>query len=224
MSINKKKGFRLSYLGSGSLLKKAIEKYGKENFKKEILKEFSNEEDTRNYERYLIEKCNAVKSPEYYNLGPGGYGGGGFGRHIPLYVKDKIANSLMGRKHSEESKLKMRVARLGLVYTEKYKSNLSKATKKHWDSKSPEEKIQFAEKSRQSALLKKKVLSEKEKERISKERSRLSREEVLEIFSMKSNGSSYKDISSRFGINFSSISEILNKKTYKWIWNENSSV
>ena len=42
--VGKYEGDRESYLGSGYILKKAIKKYGKENFKREI-----------------IERCNSIK-------------------------------------------------------------------------------------------------------------------------------------------------------------------
>ena len=46
-----------SYLGSGTYLKRAISKYGKENFKKKILQDaFSDEELNSLEEKYIIEK------------------------------------------------------------------------------------------------------------------------------------------------------------------------
>ena len=42
------------YMGSGTLIKRAIKKEGIHNFKKEILRYFSFEEDALNYERKLI--------------------------------------------------------------------------------------------------------------------------------------------------------------------------
>lgn len=59
-----------NYIGSGKLLKKAIEKYGIENFTKEILVECSSEEEMFNYERTLVELCE-----QSYNLKFGGEGG-----------------------------------------------------------------------------------------------------------------------------------------------------
>lgn len=60
-----------SYLGSGVLLKKAIKKYGKENFAKEILHIFDNEEDMNTKEKEIV----VVSEKETYNIAAGGYGG-----------------------------------------------------------------------------------------------------------------------------------------------------
>ena len=43
------------YLGSGSLLKKAIQKYGKESFKKEILEVCKSENELKEREEYWLE-------------------------------------------------------------------------------------------------------------------------------------------------------------------------
>lgn len=64
-----------SYLGSGKLLKQAIKKYGKENFKREILQECSTFEELCKAEDYWITKYNAVESENFYNLNKGGMGG-----------------------------------------------------------------------------------------------------------------------------------------------------
>lgn len=64
-----------SYLGSGTYLKRAISKYGKENFKKTILQDaFSDEELNSLEEKYITEK-NAVADPMYYNLKYASIGG-----------------------------------------------------------------------------------------------------------------------------------------------------
>lgn len=61
------------YMGSGKLIKRAIKKYGGENFAKEILHIFDNEEDMKNKEKELV-----VLSEISYNLCEGGKGGFGY--------------------------------------------------------------------------------------------------------------------------------------------------
>lgn len=63
-----------AYLGSGKILKQAIEKYGAENFEKIILEECDNRKDLLERERYWIELFNAVESKDFYNLLKGGLG------------------------------------------------------------------------------------------------------------------------------------------------------
>jgi len=63
-----------NYLGSGKLLKKAIVKYGKESFVKEILGFYNSIEELNNAEIKFIELFNSL-SPNGYNLAKGGEGG-----------------------------------------------------------------------------------------------------------------------------------------------------
>lgn len=64
-----------SYLGSGIYLKRAINKYGIENFTKEIIEDCDTKEYLDEREKYWIEYYNAVKSDEFYNIASGGNGG-----------------------------------------------------------------------------------------------------------------------------------------------------
>ena len=58
------------------MLKQAIEKYGIENFKKEMLCQCASKEEANELERYYIKKYNAVEDPNFYNIAAGGDGGG----------------------------------------------------------------------------------------------------------------------------------------------------
>lgn len=62
------------YLGSGTALKKAIEKYGEENFKRETLYYFESEAECLQKE-YEIVNEDFVSANDNYNIIPGGYGG-----------------------------------------------------------------------------------------------------------------------------------------------------
>ena len=63
------------YLGSGALLKNAIEKYGKHNFKRTIIQTCDTFEELCDAEKYWIDYYDAVNSDRYYNLIEGGLGG-----------------------------------------------------------------------------------------------------------------------------------------------------
>ena len=56
-----------TYLGSGTFLKKAIKKYGRENFKKEILEYCLNEDELKQKEEYWLLFYDAANNSEYYN-------------------------------------------------------------------------------------------------------------------------------------------------------------
>ena len=60
------------YIGSGTLLKKAIAKHGKENFKMEILDFFDTREEASVEEEFLINE-DWVLSEDNYNLVGGGF-------------------------------------------------------------------------------------------------------------------------------------------------------
>lgn len=70
-----KRGVWKTYLGSGVALKRAIEKYGSENFKRDILDVAYSSSELNSREQYWIEHYNAVDDKSFYNISPGGDGG-----------------------------------------------------------------------------------------------------------------------------------------------------
>ena len=89
------------YMGSGKLIRRAIEKYGLENFTKEILHIFDNEEDMKNKEKELV-----IINEMSYNLCEGGHGGFSYVNRSGLnnankdkeVISKKLSKSLSGRK------------------------------------------------------------------------------------------------------------------------------
>jgi len=65
--IGSHNGKRNYYLGSGVYLNKAIKKYGRESFEKEILAKCKTAKEVRSLEEYYIDYYNAYKSPLFYN-------------------------------------------------------------------------------------------------------------------------------------------------------------
>jgi hypothetical protein len=65
------------YMGSGKNLRNAIKKYGIENFEKEILFQFDNEDDMNAKEAELVTEEFCLRK-DTYNLCPGGKGGWGY--------------------------------------------------------------------------------------------------------------------------------------------------
>lgn len=97
------------YMGSGSILKEDINKYGRENFEKYIIKECSTSEEVFYLEKELSEKCKVVENDEWYNLMIGGEGFHS-GKLHPMYGKPKskehrkkLSDVNLGKKHSKET-------------------------------------------------------------------------------------------------------------------------
>lgn len=63
------------YLGSGIILRKAIGKYGKENFKVELLVECNTQDELDYWEQYYINYENSMDKSIGYNITKGGFGG-----------------------------------------------------------------------------------------------------------------------------------------------------
>lgn len=93
------------YMGSGILIKKAIQKYGIENFTKEYLAFCDTEEKLNWFEKFYIKKYKAREVG--YNLTDGGDGA-------------------LERTHTEETKQKLRKPK-----TEEHKQKLSEAQKRY---------------------------------------------------------------------------------------------
>ena len=78
-----------TYLGSGKILTRAINKYGSENFNREILFNFDDFDEMNEKEKELV-TLKEVKDPMCYNLMPGGQ----CNNSGMLSVKDKNGNNL----------------------------------------------------------------------------------------------------------------------------------
>lgn len=133
----------MNYLGSGKLIKRAIKKYGKENFKCEVLEWCETEEELNNMEKYYIKAFNAQEDPMFYNISAGGDWGNitkGMTKEEYEQWKEKI--NPKGRHHSEETKKKMSEIRKGIIFSEetieKMKINNAGEKNPHYGKKQTE--------------------------------------------------------------------------------------
>ena len=104
------------YLGSGALLKKAIKKYGQENFEKRILQYCNTLNELIEAEEFWIRKYNAAYDSNFYNILDGSSGGDTLSNHPNLNtIKQKIktARSKQIINHSTETKKKIGDAQRG---------------------------------------------------------------------------------------------------------------
>lgn len=135
-----------SYLGSGINIRKAIKKYGKENFSREIVGIAYNQAELNLLEIEFIQKYNAIKSKEYYNVAFGGDGGNTFAgktKEEITVIGKKISEPNKGNKHyayghhlTEETKIKLSEALSGIKHyfygkhhSEESKIKMSKSRK-----------------------------------------------------------------------------------------------
>lgn len=135
IGMHQTKNLNDEYLGSGKRLKKAIEKHGLENFTKQILFIFDNEEDMKNKEKELV-----LLSEMSYNLCEGGKGGFGYLNRTRLNttgvknrnykeISKKASNTrkLNNFSHSEETKQKISAS--SKLNKETRSKNISNAVK-----------------------------------------------------------------------------------------------
>ena len=74
IGVHKTKNINDGYMGSGKILRQAIERYGIENFEKEILEYFTDSESMLKREREIVTE-DFLSRPDVYNLRRGGDGG-----------------------------------------------------------------------------------------------------------------------------------------------------
>lgn len=134
------------YLGSGVVLKKAIVKYGIDNFKRTIIYECNSQDELNYMEEIFTEFYNAVGDDNFYNLVRGG--GGTSGKKFTEEEKEHMRKphkpmdeetkkrwvEAHKREMSEEEKEKRRQTAIrkltGFVHSEQSKKNMSDGHKR----------------------------------------------------------------------------------------------
>jgi hypothetical protein len=125
------------YMGSGKLIKKAIKKYGIDNFTKEIIHIFDNEEDMKNKEKELV-----VINEMSYNLCEGGKGGFGYINSLPNATENQRRGRISADKKLFENygdDWRTVISKKGFKttherYPELFKENANRGHKEGWFS------------------------------------------------------------------------------------------
>lgn len=107
VGVHKTTDINDDYYGSGNSIKAAIEKYGKENFSKEILHVFTNARKAFEKEKEIVTK-ELINSEMCYNIKEGGHGG------FDHVMKTGLHRSSQGRKiiHKDEKQTKVKLEHL----------------------------------------------------------------------------------------------------------------
>jgi len=123
------------YLGSGTHIKRAISKYGRNNFFRKIVAIASSIDELNKLEINLIKKHNAVKNPNYYNHieGGGSYSENKYSKETIVKMKKpktkehnlKVSLALKGRKFSEEHCKNISESKMGTIISEEFKKKHS---------------------------------------------------------------------------------------------------
>lgn len=150
---HKYKDLNDDYMGSGIYIKRAIKKYGIENFTKEILySKIQYKETADDMEKFAISKERALGKAEY-NIANGGQGGGHKGFHLTEETKKKMSEAKKGKHHSEEAKRKMSEAHKGKTckpFSEETRRKISESHKGKSHSEEARKKISEAKKGKPS--------------------------------------------------------------------------
>lgn len=129
------------YLGSGTLLKKAIEKYGIENFEKEILHIFDNEEDMFAMEKELLTE-EFLSRTDTYNTNGGGFGSWRAATEVArVMFKEKYQNDENFREFLRQNAIKSGFSGKGKKLSAQAKKNISDARTGCTHSDTTKEKI-----------------------------------------------------------------------------------
>jgi group I intron endonuclease len=137
-----------NYLGSGLLLKRAVNKYGLEFFKKETLQVCLNKTELKNQETFWIRKLKPFH-PFGYNISNGFWGGDTLSHHPNKdEIFKKASLSRTGTKRTQETKNKISISQIGKIISAETRGKISYALTGRHLSENVRGKIGLANKSR----------------------------------------------------------------------------
>jgi len=123
IGYHKTKNANDGYMGSGTLIRRAILKYGPESFVKEILGDFATSEEAEAYEAELV-NSEFVQESTNYNLALGGNVRTMPGKSNPFY----------GKTHTPEARQKIRDALTGKPAKHGIKASVNGVIYSNWEA------------------------------------------------------------------------------------------
>ena len=137
------------YIGSGTLFKRAVNKYGKENFKRKILRLCYSLHELRIWEHVYIVKYKSTDRNIGYNIAKGDVNSSEYNPAKTPEVREKIRKAHAGKKRqprSDETKRKISEALKNRKMSEETKLKISSSMKgknKHWLGKKMSEEARL---------------------------------------------------------------------------------
>lgn len=212
--IGQSKNNNSNYYGSGTLIKKAIKKYGKDNFRKEILCTCNSPQELNEQEKYWINKLNSTNLDIGYNIEKGGA--------ESVYINKREKSTYVFTKEHKDNISK------GNKNKPKSKKHIESIVKFHADvsgSKNPMFNKNHSDKTKKIISIKNRGRKKSEKEvkkislRTSGEKNikaKLTEKDVLEIRSLYPK-LTLTEISKNYNVQFSCIEKIIKRRTWKHI-------
>jgi group I intron endonuclease len=154
------------YTGSGILIQEAIKKYGRSNFKKDILETVEHRDLLNEREKFWIRELNAQDRSIGYNIHDGGDGGNTFGgKHHSEESKRKSKESNLKTWESQELRERHSVLmkeissrddvkeKIKSYWTEEKRLNRSNLIKNSWTSEKREKMSQFMKEKKKKPIV-----------------------------------------------------------------------
>ena len=176
-----------SYFGSGIAITRAVEKYGKENFIKEIIEIQPTKQLMLEEESYWLNKLKCSTNPEYYNMTNTAGGGCLIDGKTEEERKNIITKQAAGRR-PKQKQITKKMLETKRQWNEKQKLKnkieMSKSHKEAYARLTPEQKAarikKISETKRNLPKWKKAITSKKHSERAKKWRNSLTIEQKIE--------------------------------------------